>query len=94
MRRAHRQQIKNFVVAICFADKERKAQTRIFLKQHETSVLQTRVSTPKREVHVLVPKHETCVQTVPKHNFYVPTTQHEVHVLKQTLPKCEAKTRI
>jgi len=53
-----------------------------------------RVSIPKREIHVLAPKCETRVQSVPGRDSRVPTTQREVCVLKQTLPKCEAQTRV
>jgi len=53
-----------------------------------------RVSTPKREVRVLAPKRETHVQSMLERDSRVPTTQREVCVLKQTLPKREAQTRV
>jgi len=64
------------------------------VKQHDTRILQTRVSVLKRDVRVLVLKRETHVQSVPECDSYVPTTKHKDCVLKQTLPKCEAQTRV
>ena len=108
----HRQQIEDFVVAICSADTECEAQTCVSRMQHETPVLITRVSTFKREVRVLSPKCQTRIQSMPEHNSpipttseihvqsvperdsRVPTTQRVVCVLKQTLPKHEAQTRV
>jgi len=53
-----------------------------------------RVSMPKSEVRFFVPKCETRVQSVPECDSRVPTAQREVCVLKQTLPKRKAQTRV
>jgi len=62
-----------------------KVQTRVSLKQHKTRVLQMRISMPKREASI---------QSVPGCDFRISTAQCEACVLKQTLPKCEAQTRV
>jgi len=77
-----------------YADAEREVQTCVSPKQHETRVLQMRISTLKREVRVFAPKRESRVKSAPKRDSHVHTTQREVCVLQQTLPKCEAKTRV
>ena len=53
-RYTHRQQVKDSVVAICFADTESEAQTHIFLKQYKIRILQTRVSTLKHKAVFLL----------------------------------------
>jgi len=76
------------------ANTEREVQTRVSLKQHETGILQKRITTPKRKIRILAPKCESRIQSAPGCDSRVPTTQCKVCVLKQTLPKCEAQTRI
>jgi len=49
---------------------------------------------PKREVRVFVLKRETHIQSVSERESHVLTTQCEARVLKQTLTKHEAKTRV
>ena len=75
-------------------DVEYEAQTHVSPKKHETRILQTRVLMPKREVRALVPKRETRIQPVLERNSRILTTQCEVRVLNQIVPKREAKTRI
>jgi len=80
---------RNSADVIYSADTEREVHTRVSLKQHED-----RIFVSERESHIPQPcvsvsKCETRVLPVPKCDFCVFSTKHDVRVLRQTQPTFE-----
>ena len=98
--RARYQQAEEAVVAICATGtKHESYQTCVFVPKRETQprisqaeaenhIQQTRVSVPKHEVHVSLPRRETCVQHVA-----MPKREHETRVQLRFALACKVRVQ-